>query len=179
MTSNDDAATKRRATGSDLVIPIAAILLTVYYFSTILKSPWTAQVTAFFVGAILIALSLFYIAKSVLQLRRRVTRFSLMDLVEPVNILPQRAALFALTLASLMLISTLGFTLTAITFLASAILLLNRGRQAGRILVISVSLSITWFILFVLVFQRRFPLGWLDHQIAAVIKPLLQAVGLG
>ena len=41
---------EKKSIGGDLVIPGAAVILTLYYFSTILESPWTAQVSAFFVG---------------------------------------------------------------------------------------------------------------------------------
>lgn len=170
---------ERRAAGSDLVIPIAAIALAVYYFTTIIESPWTAQVTAFFVGVILIGLSLLHIGRSLWQLQKGEARFSVGDLLQPFDLLPQRTALFALTVLSLVLMSTLGFTLTATLFLAGAMLLLNRGRAPVRIVSMAIAFSIVWFIVFVLIFQRRFPLGWLDNQIAAVVKPLLKTLGLG
>ena len=44
--------------GGDLVIPVAAVVFTLYYGWTIIDSPWTAQVGAVFVGVILIALCL-------------------------------------------------------------------------------------------------------------------------
>ena len=47
----------KKSLGPDLIIPVAAILFTLYYFSTIIDSPWTAQVSAFFVGSILLGLS--------------------------------------------------------------------------------------------------------------------------
>ena len=45
-----------RAIGGELIIPVAALALTIYYFTTIIDVPWSAQVSAFFVGAILILL---------------------------------------------------------------------------------------------------------------------------
>ena len=46
----------RKPIGGELIIPVAAVAFTLYYFSTIFDSPWTAQVSAFFVGTILILL---------------------------------------------------------------------------------------------------------------------------
>lgn len=47
---------EKKSIGGELVIPIAALLFTFYYFYTIIDTPWTAQVSAFFVGTILIIL---------------------------------------------------------------------------------------------------------------------------
>ncbi len=180
MAANGEQPGRQRpVVGADLIIPIAAIALALYYFTTIIDSPWTAQVTAFFVGAILILLSLLLIGRSLWRFRQGDVDFSLDELIQPVAMLPVRAALLALVIASLYFISILGFTLTAILFLSSAMLLLNRGKNPVRIIVLAVTLSIVWFILFVLIFQRRFPLGWLDHQITGFVKPMLQSLGLG
>ena len=45
---------EKPAVGAELVLPVAALLFTIYYFTTIINVPWTAQVSAFFVGTILI-----------------------------------------------------------------------------------------------------------------------------
>ena len=43
-----------RQLGGELVIPVLAVVFTLYYFSSIWNSPWTAQVSAFMVGGILL-----------------------------------------------------------------------------------------------------------------------------
>lgn len=169
----------RPTTGTDLIIPVASIVLVIYYFSTIWNSPWTAKVTAYVVGLTLAGLSLLFIGQKLVELFSGKARFSLRELIEPVGMLPQRLILFALTLGSLIFIPWLGFTLTSILFLSSATLLLTKGRGALRIVVVAVILSISWFVLFVLVFQRRFPLGWLDEQLKAFFLPMLKSIGLG
>ena len=56
--------------GADLIIPVAAILFTLYYFSTIIDSPWTAQVSAFFVGSVLLALCVLFVVGVALRVKR-------------------------------------------------------------------------------------------------------------
>ena len=51
---------ERKSIGSELIIPVAALLFTIYYFYTIIDAPWTAQVAAFIVGSILIVLIMFF-----------------------------------------------------------------------------------------------------------------------
>ena len=53
--ANEDG---KKSVGGELVIPIAALLFTGYYFYTIIDAPWTAQVSAFFVGSIVTASNL-------------------------------------------------------------------------------------------------------------------------
>ena len=61
MTDNKEAdAPEHTSVGSQLIIPIAAVLFTVYYFYTIIDAPWTAQVAAFIVGSILIILVILF-----------------------------------------------------------------------------------------------------------------------
>jgi hypothetical protein len=171
-------AIDKPAAGADFVIPIAAILLAIYYFTTILDSPWTAQVTAFFVGVTLIALSLAFLIRALLSLARGQARFSLATLIEPRSLLPQRSILFALTLGSLVAIPHLGFTLTAMLFLSTSMLLLTSGRYPIRICTGAIAMSVVWFVIFVLIFRRRFPLGWLDEQLKALLLPALKSIGL-
>ena len=57
--------TKSKSIGSELIIPIVAFLFTVYYFFTIIDAPWTAQVAAFIVGALLIIFVIAFIVRSI------------------------------------------------------------------------------------------------------------------
>ena len=51
MSSDSSLETEKKwQIGGELIIPIAAVIFTLYYFSTIAHSPWTAQVNAFLVG---------------------------------------------------------------------------------------------------------------------------------
>ena len=61
---------EKKQMGGELVIPIGALLFTFYYFWTIIDVPWTAQVSAFFVGTILIGLIVAFIARTIRQVRR-------------------------------------------------------------------------------------------------------------
>ena len=70
MTDDKEAeGSVHTSVGSQLIIPIAAILFTIYYFYTIIDAPWTAQVAAFIVGSILILLVVLFGLKSVKIIR--------------------------------------------------------------------------------------------------------------
>lgn len=155
--------------GADLVIPAAALVFTLYYFSTIIDSPWTAQVSAFFIGAVLIALILAFVAYSLLSVRRGEADLGFQRLTEPFSFMPRRAALFALTLSFVFFIEWGGFTITTFIFLSAAMLILGGGRNWKLILGLSAVLAIGGYFLFVHAFEVRFPKGPFELMMAQVL----------
>ena len=160
---------ERKSIGGDFVIPLAALAFTLYYFSTIIDSPWTAQVAAFFIGTILIALILLFLVKSAVAIARGQADLRIGVLVAPAGLLPTRLALLAITAGYLVLIEWGGFTLTTFGFLLAAMLLLNRGRRAGFILGLSLAVSLGGYLIFILAFDTRFPRGPFEELVRGVM----------
>jgi hypothetical protein len=158
-----------RPVGGDLIIPIAALAFTLYYFSSIISSPWEAQVNAFFVGSILIVLVAVQLVRSGRQLLIGEGDLRLGDLVGPSAIFCKRLLLLLLTIGYVVVIEWLGFTLTTFLFLAAAMLLLNDGRRPGFIVGLAAALALGGYLLFIAAFQTRFPEGPLEHLLGAVI----------
>ncbi len=152
-------APEKQHIGGDLVIPVAALLFTLYYFSTIIDSPWTAQVSAFFIGAILIGLVIIFAVKSVVSMQRGEADLRMDSLVVPRFYIPKRLVLLALTLAFIYLVQWGGFTLTVFVFMSLAMLLLGDGRNKRFVFVLCAFLAIVGNLLFILAFDTRFPSG--------------------
>lgn len=148
-----------RPIGAQLIIPIAAIIFTLYYFTTILDTPWTAQVSAFFVGTLLLVLSVAFVAKQAYELRRGRVTLGLGDLVTRADLTSGRAAIFALTILYIYVIQWGGFTLTTFGFLFASIAILNRGRRLGLAGLVSLVVVIAGYLLFIVAFNTRFPQG--------------------
>jgi hypothetical protein len=121
-----------RPIGAQLIIPIAAIAFTLYYFTTILDTPWTAQVSAFFVGTILLILSVAFVAREIYAVRRGRATLGLGDLVSHADVTSGRAAIFALTIFYIYVIQWGGFTITTFFYLFICIAILNQGRPRGH-----------------------------------------------
>ena len=107
----------RRQLGGELVIPVMAVVFTIYYFTTIWNSPWTAQVSAFFIGAILLLLVVIFIGKSIKTLVTKEADLGMGSLMAPVAYIPKRLILLGLTLGYAILIEWGGFTLTTFWWL--------------------------------------------------------------
>ncbi len=150
---------EKKQIGGELVIPVAALSFTLYYFSTIYNSPWTAQVSAFFIGSILIVLVAVFLVKSAIVWKAGKVGLGLDTLVAPRSFVTKRLGLFALTLGFIAFVQFGGFTITTFVFLALAMMLLSEARRWRLILMLSAVLAIGGYLLFILAFDTRFPEG--------------------
>ena len=173
---------EKMAIGGELIIPVAGLLFTLYYFSTIINSPWTAQVSAFFVGAVLIFLIAIFFIKSALAVKRGEANLRMDSLLSPRSLVPKRLALAVkrgeanlrmdsllsprslvpkrlALLGLIVLVEWGGFTLTVFAFLTLAMLLLTGGRNKRFIVLLCAGLALGGYLLFILAFDTRFPDG--------------------
>ncbi len=160
---------EKKHVGGELVIPVAALLFTIYYFVTIIDVPWTAQVSALFVGTILIVLIGVFLVKTVKAVRAGEADFGMQALIEPVSYIPKRLILFAITFGFILFVEYLGFTITAFLFLCSAMLVLATGRNKGLIVAVSAILSLAGWALFIWAFETRFPAGAFENLMKSVL----------
>ena len=160
---------KKRSLGGELIIPVAAIVFTLYYFTTIVDSPWTAQVSAFFVGAVLIALSAAFVIRCAVEVRSGKADLGLGDLFSRADITSGRLTLLGVTLGYILFIEWAGFTITPFVFLFVGMLALNRGRGPGLIAVLAAVMAFGGYLLFILAFDTRFPRGPFETFMKAVL----------
>lgn len=154
-----------RARGGELVIPALALAFTLYYFYSILDAPWTAKVSTYFVGSVLIALVVVFSVNCLREVLRGEATLGAGDLVAPREILPRRIGLLALTAGYIFGLEWGGFTLTSAAFLFLAILLLGGARARWKALAVAIAVPLIGYLLFVVAFQTRFPEGPFERLI--------------
>ena len=159
----------RRQLGGELVIPIMAIAFTLYYFSTIWNSPWTAQVSAFLVGGILLLVSGIFVIRCVIWLMRGQGSLGFANLISMDDIRTGRIGLIAATVGFCLIIERLGFTLATFLFLLVSMGILAKGRRMGLILGLSALISLVGWAVFIMAFETRFPRGWFETTMKAVL----------
>ncbi len=167
--SEPQSQTGKKSVGAELILPAGALVFTLYYFSTIVDSPWTAQVAALFTGSILIALILVFAGRIALLVSSGKADLGMKDIVEPLSLVPARCALIGLTILFAVLIDWGGFTLTSFAYMAAAMIMLNRGRAKGRALLISAAMSLAGWGLFIFAFGIRFPKGPFERLMDAIL----------
>jgi hypothetical protein len=160
---------ERRKVGGELIIPAAALAFTLYYFSTILDSPWEAQAAAFLIGSILIGLIVAFVVRVALTFRRGAASLRVdSSLLGKGGLLFRRLGLIGLTIGYVVAIGWLGFTLTTFLFLASAMLLLGAGKNRLRTVGLAAAVAFAGYLLFVVAFDTRFPRGPVEVLLGGV-----------
>lgn len=160
---------RNRQLGGELVIPALAVAFTIYYFTTIWNSPWTAQVSAFLIGGILLGLCAAFTVKCVLAVQRGEASLGFGRLVGIDDVRSGRLALFAATLGYCAFIDRLGFTLATFLFLWISMMALTRGRNLVTISLASAAMALGGWAVFIWAFDTRFPRGWFETVMQGVI----------
>jgi hypothetical protein len=163
MTEKPESEQKQKIVGGDLVIPVAAVVFTIYYFISIIDAPWTAQVGAVFIGSILILLCALFLFKQFKSVFVGEARWAWGKLVLPGAYIPKRLALLALTVIYIVALPWAGFTLTGFVYLYAAMLVLGGPRVKWPALFVSLAFALGGYLLFVVAFQVRFPQGPFEY----------------
>ena len=152
----------------ELIVPLFGVLFTGYYFTTILDSPWTAQVNAFLVGSVLIMVSAIFFVQRFLNVVNSEATFYI-----PFNqFLPAvrtaQTGFIAITVGYLLVVEIVGFTLATILFLWASMLLLDHGRKIGLKLSLALLLAFIGYVVFILMFETRLPKGPIEFLLGGV-----------
>lgn len=160
---------EKRSAGGELVLPVLGVVFTLYYFTTILDSPWTAQVSAFFIGAVLLLLCLVFFIKIGLLVAGNYATLRFDTLFSRNDISSGRIGLLLVTIAYAVLIEWGGFTITTFVFLSISMLILNKGQNKKFIVGLSATMSLGGYLLFILAFETRFPRGPFENLMKTVL----------
>lgn len=165
-----DRDSSPRQIGGELVIPTMAVAFTLYFFSTIWNSPWTAQVSAFLLGGVLLLVCAIFFARCAVALSRGEGTLGFANLVNRDDIRTGRIGLLVTTIGYVVLIERFGFTLTTFLFLALSMIVLSKGRNIGFITLVSAMMALGGWAVFIWAFDTRFPRGWFETTMQAVMN---------
>jgi hypothetical protein len=153
---------KPEPVGGDLVLPILALLYGSYYLYSILGQPFESQINGLFIIAVLFLLIAVLLVRTGRDWARGAVTFGLDRLLEPVPLLPRRLSFLVLTLASLLAIRWLGFTLTTFLFMLSSMVVLGT-RSRGMLLAVPGATAAVGYVFFIAILDARFPHGPLEQ----------------
>ena len=154
--------------GGELIIPVLALIFTLYYISTVIHSPWTAKVNAYMVGSVLILLVLIFFGYAAREVLSGQATLGASNLLAPFDILPKRLGFMALSLGYLIAMQWLGLTLATFLFMACSMLLLGNARRPLVSLTAAAVMAAVALGVFVILFQKRFPKGPIEYLVQAL-----------
>jgi hypothetical protein len=153
---------KPKPVGGDLVLPFLALLYGGYYLYSILGLPFEAQVNGLFIVAVLFLLIAILLARTGRAWASGAVTLRLDSLLEPVPLLPRRISFLLLTLASLLAIRWLGFTLTTVLFMLSSMIVLGT-RSWRMLLTVAGATAAGGYVFFIAILDARFRHGPLEQ----------------
>lgn len=170
-TEGNGGVAERRPEGSlggDLIVPVLAIALTVYYLVSTDDLQWEARSVGVLVGWTLLVLCAVQIVRSVLRWSRRGLPGGFGGLFA--NDVRNRQRVGLLTLCALFVAALPWTGITFGLFLVMAGLMVVLGvRRPAEILGIAGATAATVFVLFILLLNSRLPRGPLDQLLVGLL----------
>lgn len=168
VAARDEGSGQPAAIGADLIIPLLATGLTLYYLISTQTLTWEARSTGWLIGFALLALCVTQFGTMAMQRWRGHASFRLGELLaDDPNNRKRLGLLVALTL----FVAALPLTGTTLgLFLVMAVSLVIMGvRSARQIIGIALATSASVFLLFMLLLKSKLPQGAIDQALVRVL----------
>lgn len=156
-----------------------ALAFSIYYLTTITEVPWIAQASAVLVSSLLLLAILAFAVRTLMRIQAGTEVIRWTGLAIDYRIDLKRAALLILTIVYVWFIEDLGFTISTLVFLFLAIVLLSSIANWKRAALVAVSCSLIGYIVFIFVFETRFPKGPVETFMAPYAKSFKRAINDG
>ncbi len=165
----DSEPKPKQQIGGESIIPIIALIFTLYYFHSIVDSPWTAQVNAFMVGSVLILVIGIFFYSRIKMLIDGDAEIRFSKLLAPYDILGKRLTFIGITIGYLFVINWVGFTLTTFLFLWLSMMLLAGWKRPAFFAFLAAVMAMVGWSAFILLFETRLPKGPIEYFLAGLM----------
>ena len=160
---------KNQNIAAESIIPLLGVIFTLYYISSILDAPWTAQVNAFLIGSVLLFVTaIFFIKKGVLLARKQASFQIPLANFLPALKTPQ-TAFITISFLYLLILDFIGFTAATVMFFWSSMIILDHGKKPVRKVCLSVAMALIGYIVFIVIFETRLPTGVVEEFMTGVV----------
>lgn len=157
----------KAALGADLIIPLMAAGLTIYFLVSTRGMAWEARANGTVIGGGLLAMIAMHLVRVAMRLRRGEGTLGFGDLFARSHVQGQRLAMLVVLIVFIALVPWLGTTLGV--FLSLLLLMLTLGVRSWRALfLISAVVAATVYLLFMLLLQSRLPSGPVEEMLARI-----------
>jgi hypothetical protein len=144
--------------GADLVIPVLALGFAIYFFWSIADLAWEAKANGVVIGTVLIGLVALQLVRIALRVAKGEGDLRADPLWRPGDVFAKRVGMVLVTVAFIVLLETLGLTLSLLLAMAAALAIMGV-RKLSTIAWISVAVAAAAYLLFIVVLDSAFPHG--------------------
>lgn len=157
---------RKRAAGTELIIPALAVAFTLYYFWTVTELSWEAKANGIIIGGILLVLVALLLLRIGVQMARGEASLAI-DFGGWTEANRTRLALIAITLVFLLILEPLGTSISLALMLLAAMWVMG-ARHWPSLIGVAVTLPlIVWASLMVFI-GTRLPQGPFEHAMTAL-----------
>jgi hypothetical protein len=158
----------QRAGGADLIIPVLAAGLAIYFLVNTASLVWEARANGTVIGVVLLILVAVQVARVVRDMRRHRASLGFGSLLERSPVQAQRLGLLAIMTLFVATIPWVGTTPGLFVAMLGSMWLL--GVRDPRILIgISLVVAAVVYVLFIVLLQSRLPVGPVETFISSVM----------
>ena len=157
-----------RPNGADLIIPLLAVALVIYYSTETLRMTWEAKVTGVVIGAVLVPLCLVHMGRMVAAIAAGRGGYGFGELVENTPFNRQRLGLVALIALFIGTLEWVGTTLGLFLLLLGCMLIMGV-RSLRTLLGVAAVTAAVVYVLLIYLLSSRLPRGPVEKLLAAVI----------
>jgi hypothetical protein len=151
----------KKPLGADLVIPALALGFAIYFFWSIADLAWEAKANGVVIGVALIALVMLQVARIAFAVAQGRGDLRTDPLWQPGDVLPKRLGMVAVTVAFILLLQTLGLTLSLFAAMAVALWIMGV-RKPPLVLGIAFGVAAAAYLLFIALLDAGFPHGLIE-----------------
>lgn len=157
--------------GADLVIPVLAVAFASYFFYSIRDLPWEAKANGVMIGSTLLLLAVIQFVRIGMAIARGKGSLSANLLWLPLEALPKRVGMVAVTIAFIATLEWLGLTLGLLLGMMASLWFMGV-RRPKLLIGISAVVALSSYVLFIATLDSAFPHGPLEHLFGAMVKRL-------
>lgn len=160
-----DAGADRPAIGADLILPLFAVALTIYYLIDTWGLSWEAKATGFIVGVVLLTLCSAQILRVLASTSMGRASLSLGVLIADTQYNRRRLGLVALAILFIATIHIVGTTLGLFLLLLGG-MWITGVRNVTTLTAVSITTAAVVYVLLILLLATRLPRGIVENALA-------------
>jgi hypothetical protein len=160
---------RKPALGADVVIPVLALGLTVYFLYSVSGVEWEAKANGVIVGTMLLLLLGVQLVRLLVGVARGRVDRGFGRLFMPRETMPKRLGMLAVTIAFVALVPWLGLALGLFVALVAALLVMGE-RSPKRVLAVAFCVAIGSSLLFTVALDSGLPKGPVENLVIRLVR---------